>query len=92
MRITRRSGVVRADVIEGSAGFAFSSFCEGLEVLELILPTRWHLLLLLVVKEKQGKWASTSTKARRKGTPNATRAAHRLLTTQPQLEIVSGSR
>ncbi len=29
------------------------TFCEGLEVLELILPTRWHLLLLLlVVKEK----------------------------------------
>ena len=33
------------------------TFCEGLEVLELILPTRWHLLLLLVVvvKEKQGR-------------------------------------
>ena len=42
------------------------TFCEGLEVLELILPTRSHLLLLLVVKEKQGEWA-TNDDARCKG-------------------------
>ena len=35
------------------------TFCERLEVLELFLPARWHLLLLLVVKEKQGEWAKT---------------------------------
>lgn len=55
------------------------TFCERLEVLELILPTRWHLRLLLVVKEKQGEWANNKRreKQRRKATPNPTHQARK---------------